>query len=416
MYHDRLLSALGTLLLTAIFSGCVSPIAAPSPGQSAAAATKAPSTEAPAAEAPATLDADTVARIDDMVRQELIEQPAPGLQMCIVKDGALVYSKGFGMADVENSQPMTPQSVLRQMSLSKPITAMAVMQLVEQGQVALAATVTPYLPDFQTSDKRSAEITVRMLLNHSSGLPGESSLMETPNPDVDPLIETMRGFRFVTLQATPGTEWHYSNDAYSLLGAIVQTVSGESFAAYMQQNWFTPLGMAHSTFVAEEVNPALLARGYAANDLGVVAPQPGGSDDRYAPGRGLWSSCEDMATLAQMMSAGGEFAGTRLLQPESIESMWEGALETGDLDAVGEWYGAPFANYGSGWDVGVKDGHPLVGHGGGGSGYNSRLIYAPADDLAVFVGANRKDPGGTLRDLAGDLSTDTIYMLLGIEP
>jgi CubicO group peptidase (beta-lactamase class C family) len=237
-----------------------------------------------------------------------------------------------------------------------------------------------------------------------------------PDPNVDPLTETMRGFLFDHLHGAPGEEFHYTDAGYSLLGAVIQAVTGKVYADYMQGHWLEPLGMSHSTLAGEEVDPAAQATGYTTAADGTMAPAQGDCDARYAPACALWASCEEMAQVAQLMSARGEVDGVRLLQPETFESMWTSAVETGDLATLGEWYGPSFAEYGLGWDMGSKDGHPLVGHSGGGRGYNTRLLYAPDDDVAVIAASNHDSEGPMpLRDLASDLTTDVLYLLLGIE-
>ncbi len=116
------------------------------------------------------LDDATIAKIEAIVRKAMIQYPVPGMTMCILKDGAVVYSKGFGMADTESKRSMTPRSVSTEYSISKSVTALAVLQLVEQGKIDLDKPVTAYLPYFTMADSRYKDITVRMLLNHTSGM------------------------------------------------------------------------------------------------------------------------------------------------------------------------------------------------------------------------------------------------------
>jgi CubicO group peptidase (beta-lactamase class C family) len=144
---------------------------------------------------------------------------------------------------------MTPQSVLQLYSVAKPVTALAVMQLAEQGVISLDAPLTDSLPGFEMADPRFAKITIRMLLEHRSGVPTEPNVVYVPADQITTPLEAMvLGLRYTMLYDDPGTRWRYTSSGYSLLGAVLEATSGQSFPAYMQEHWFEPLGMAHSTF------------------------------------------------------------------------------------------------------------------------------------------------------------------------
>jgi CubicO group peptidase (beta-lactamase class C family) len=216
-----------------------------------------PVTRPPATAPEPALDAATTAKIDAIVQQAMTDNPIPGFQMCIVKDGQVVYNKGFGLADIAAGRPMTPQSVMIQASAAKPLTAAAVLGLVEQGKIDLEAHVTDYLPYFTMADPRYKDITVRMLLSHRSGLPDTDNNWDTPlDPAIDPLEQAVRWVADKQLLFAPGTDWSYSDKNYSALGAIIAAVTGKPYPTYMQEEWLTRLGMTHSTFVLGDVDPA----------------------------------------------------------------------------------------------------------------------------------------------------------------
>ena len=321
-----------------------------------------------------TLDDATVAKIDAIVETAMTDYPTPGFEMCIVKDGQVVYNEGFGMADVEGGRPMTPSTASSQASISKSLTAMAVMQLVEQGKIDLDAPVTTYLPYFTMADSRYEEITVRMLLSHVAGLPDVPMPWDVPlDPAIDPLEQAVRSLSDQQLISAPGEAWNYSGWGYSALGDIIAKVSGEPFASYMQQHLLEPMGMVNSTFVADEVDPDLRVTGYISAEDGSAAAIEIAGDARDLPADGLWSNCEDMTQWAQFMLNKGELNGTRVLQPESIDALWTSEAGTYWMDALGPWYGPYVGEYGLGWYVGEKAGHRLAGHAGANDGVNTHI-------------------------------------------
>lgn len=346
---------------------------------------------APAPPAP-VLDSASIAAIDAIAQTYMTEFPIPGFQVCVITDGQVAYSKGFGMADLDTARPMTPQSIVIQASITKSFVATAVMRLAEQGLIDLDAPVTDYLPYFTMADDRYKAITVRMLLSHRGGLPDSPAYWPEPlDPALSPFEQAVRDLGEMELLFAPDNEWRYSSYGYSTLGAILAAVTGKPFEDYMATEWLTPLGMVNSTFVTDDVDPdmsATLYTGYKLSRLRVQAPQTDAPD---ASAGNLWSSCVDMVLWEQFMLNGGELNGVRLLQPESIEAMWAPRSESDWL--LGPTYGPLVEHYGLGWFLGTDDGHRLVGHMGAGDGINTQMLLAPDDGLAVFTMANWMDAG-----------------------
>ena len=368
------------------------------------------------AAATTALNDDTTAKIDAIVQAAMTDYPTPGFEMCIVKDDQVVYNKGFGLANVASDRPMTPQSVSTQASISKSLTAMAVMQLVEQGKVDLDTPVTAYLPYFTMADPRYEEITVRMLLSHLSGVPDTPYPWNVPlDPAIDPLEQAVRSLSDQQLISAPGEAWNYSNWGYSVLGDIIAKVSGEPFASYMQQHLLEPMGMVNSTFVMDEVDPDLYVTGYISAEDGSAAAMEHFVDPRDVPNSGLWSNCEDMIKWARFMLNKGELNGTRILQPESIDAMWTSEAGTFWPDVVGPWYGPYVGEYGLGWYVGEKAGHRLAGHAGAGDGVNTHIQFAPDNGLAVIAIDNWLKPDPDWYP-AGFAAFDVMDLLLGLQP
>lgn len=371
----------------------------------------------PTASIPTKLDDATVTKIDSIIQKAMTDYPVPGLAICVVKNGQVVYSKGFGFADLVSKQPVTPQSLLIQASLTKSMTAMAIMQLAEQGKIDLDQPVTTYLPDFTMADARYKAITVRMLLSHRAGLPDSPAIWTEPlDPKLNPLAQAVDDLREMKLLSAPGDAWNYSAYGYSALGAIIAKVSGKPYESYMQETWLNPLGMTHSTFIAQNVDPTLRMTLYKSDKAGKAIPTGQVCDGRDASACNLWSSCEDMAKWAQLMLNQGELNGTRFLQPASIKTMWAAVSDTPWLEALGPQYGSPSAKYGLGWYVGEVKGHRLIGHAGATEGSNTQFQLAPDDGLAVIAMANWFDLETATGFPASFATADVMYQLLGVEP
>src|SRR5687767_287883 len=193
----------------------------------------------------ATIDAYIAARMKDL--------RIPGVAVGIVRNDQIVYLKGFGIAD-PSGRPVTPQTSFRLASVSKTITALAIMQLVEAGKIELDAPVQRYLPWFRvaveagSAPEESSAITVRHLLYHTSGIPQSAGNDNFYNGDSsDTALEAnVRQLAKVALNRPVGTTYQYANLNYDALGLIVQTVSGQTYEAYIQENVFAPLEMDES--------------------------------------------------------------------------------------------------------------------------------------------------------------------------
>jgi CubicO group peptidase (beta-lactamase class C family) len=408
-HHGRIFVLLVSVLL--LLNACL-PIQAPSVRSTAADEAR------PVAEAPVDLtelDAATVVQIDGIVQQAMTNYPAPGFQLCVVKDGRLVYRKGFGLADVDADRPVTPQSLLTQMSVTKTLTAAAILKLAEEGAIDIEKPVIEYLPDFTMADERYRDITVGMLLSHRSGLPDSPTVWQEPlDPAVDALTQAVRALADMELLFAPDTDWSYSSWGYSLLGAIISAVTGEPYAEFMETAWLEPLGMSASTFDIEAAAPisrTTLYKGYRIDRLRPVDPP---DDPRDVPAGGLWSNCDEMARWALLMLNRGQFNGQEFLQPASIDAMWEPLSNTGWM--LGPRYGPAFAEYGLGWFVGERAGHRLAGHMGDAEGANIQLQLAPDDALAVIAMENWHQPAATSGYPASFAAIEVLYLLLGIQP
>ncbi len=250
----------------------------------------------------------------------------------------IIHLAATGLADVETQTAMRPDTVFWIASMTKPITATAVMMMQEEGRLSVDDPVARYLPEFrQLKDAagQPASITIRQCLTHSSGL-CDLSLDETKTTatlaGLSPLIASK------PLKFPPGSQWQYCQTGINTVARIVEVVSGKSYPDFLQDRLFTPLGMVDTSFYPPAAQVARLATPYKRNASGQLEKtglfflngQPPTSRDRYPMANGgLFSTAADYAKFAQMILRGGLATGTRYLQPASIRQMT--SPQTGDL-------------------------------------------------------------------------------------
>jgi CubicO group peptidase (beta-lactamase class C family) len=253
--------------------------------------------------------------IDAFLQAQIKANRIPGLAVAIVQGDQVIFMKGYGEAAPGES--VTPQTQFYIGSVTKSFTALAVMQLVEQGKLELDAPIQNYLPWFQVSDaEASAKITIRHLLNHTSGL-SESG---DPNASAftSSLEEQGRLLADPHLTAPVGSQYQYYNQNYRLLGLLVEQVSGQSYGDYLRSHVFEPLGMEHTT--ADPAEATHLAQGYS-RAFGFALPRSQHFIPGALPSGYLISTAEDMShyLLAQLNNR--ECNGEQMLSPQSLTAM-----------------------------------------------------------------------------------------------
>ena len=303
-------------------------------------------------------DAAPYDEIDGYIEQQLKRLKIPGAALVIVEGDQIVHQRGFGQTR-PGGMPPSPQTPFVLGSTTKSFTALAVMQLVETGKVELDAPVQRYLPWFRVSDPQAcAQMTVRQLLNQTSGLTSASGWAPLADFDSSPGAGERQARALVTLQLShpPGSAFEYSNMNYNLLGLIVEAISGESYAAYVQDHIFGPLDMRHSYTTRAEAVQNGLALGHrywfaypvAAPDL----PLPRGS----LPAGYLISSTEDMSHYLIAHLNDGRCGSVQILSPAGIAEMHRPGVKF-TMMGVSE-------QYGMGWFIEDYDELRIVSHSG----------------------------------------------------
>jgi len=294
----------------------------------------------------------------------------PGATVIVVKNGKTVFRKTYGAADVAAKTPLTPGTVLRLGSITKQFTAVAILMLAEEGKLALNDPITRFFPDYPTQGK---VITIEHLLTHTSGIvsyTGKSGYVAAMAKDLT-VAQMIDGFKNDPLEFEPGTQFRYNNSGYFLLGAIVERVSGTSYASFLEQRIFTPLGMKDTAYEGVERSNAPRATGYSAQDKGFAPAQPLSMSQPYAAGA-LVSTVDDLAKWDAAIAAG------KLLKPAS----WKQAFTPYKLSPEKS------TGYGYGWGVGTLQGTPVVDHGGGINGFRTHALRLPQQKVFVAVLSN----------------------------
>jgi CubicO group peptidase (beta-lactamase class C family) len=312
-------------------------------------------------------DARDFKAVDDYLTAQMETAHIPGLSVAIVQGDQIVYQKGYGQAD-SSGRPVMPQTPFIIGSISKTFTALAVMQLVEAGKVELDAPAQRYLPWFRVANPQaSAQITVRHLLNHTSGLPQKADTFLWTDQDDGVLERSVRYLQTVKLARPVGT-FGYSNANYQTLGLIVQTVSGQSYEAYIAQHIFAPLEMQTSFASQEEAQRHGMAAGYQWI-FGFPVPATLPYIRAELPAGFLICSAEDMAHYLLAQMNGGRYLDRSVLSPQGIAFMQTRSA------------GVP---YGNGWD----NGGTLVNQDGATANFQASVFFDPKARVGVFLAAN----------------------------
>jgi len=308
---------------------------------------------------------------------------AVGFALGVVRDGHLAFFHGHGFADLDQRTPITEDTVFRIASISKTFTAIAVMQLWEQGLIDLDAPANDYLRSFRlvTADPGFRPATIRHLLTHTAGIPEVVRPLDVLRPDWGdsiglgqpmPSLAAFYGGS-IRLETEPGTAFAYTNHAFAALGQIVEDVSGIPIDRDLRQRIFEPLGMADTDLLRSEFLGHRLAKGYR---LGRSGPEPVTVRDWVpAAASSVYSTTRDMSRYIAALAGGGANEHGSILRPETLTMMFEPAFQPE----------ARVPGMGLGFDRNPIGAHPVIGHGGILPGFNAQLFVAPDDGVGVIA-------------------------------
>ena len=321
-------------------------------------------------------------------------QGIPGLAVAIVKEGEILAAEGFGFRNVEQKLPMTAQTVFPLCSLSKSFTGVAIMQLVEAGQLALDEPVVSYLPDFRIADAEATrKITPRMLLSHQSGLGRtghQDRMFKEEKSPYSSRADLVKQLSEVMSQTQPNVTWSYCNEGYAILGLLVDTISGMSLEEYFQTRIFDVVGMKQSyvRFAQwrEAENRSHTYQKHGDNYQETNLPK---EYNIYLASGGICSTVSDMA---RYQIATLDYTHSPLLSPGFLDQM----------HTISRPYGDTGWGYGLGWMVAWSGDRKICEHGGRLAGVSTHSLMVPAAKLGVVVLSNLG--GAPVRKLALQLA------------
>jgi len=333
---------------------------------------------------------ERLGRIHEAVAKHIEQKDVSGAVTLVARRGKIVHFDAQGLADLDGKKPMMKDSIFRLASMSKPITAVAVLMMMEEGKIRLSDRVSTFIPEFKTmkvavakgtTDKpvpapgfgrggppqappefdlvpAAREITIHDLLTHTSGLmsggvSGAEQARLVPRGPNDTLANYIPKLAQTPLDFQPGTLWRYSGlYGFDVLARIVEIVSGQPYDQFLQQRLFTPLGMKDTGFAPTAERTARLATVYQRTREGALTPAPNAnqliSATYFSASGGLMSTAEDYLQFAQMLVNGGVLNGKRYLGPKTVELM--SSNHTGEM--VNGQFGRPA--HGMGFGLGVQ--------------------------------------------------------------
>lgn len=316
-----------------------------------------------------TIDTVELEARADALLARFVEPGGPGAAVAVLRDGAFVLRKGYGLAQIEWSIPMTPDAVFRICSLTKQFTAVAVMMLAQRGLIDIDAPLERYLPDWPA---RGRMVTVGRLLNHTSGVwRHDSELPERTrrtNPSVEEVLAMIHDR---PLEFEPGERYVYNNSGYLLLGAVIEAVSGATWDDFLRREVFLPLGMRNTGVLRHGTITPLRAQGYIKGRSGFHNARLDAMN-WSGPAGALGSTINDLTKWDRALRE------NRLIRAETLERMLEPTrLNDGS-----------FYPYGFGWGAAEFEGRRIYHHTGGVSGFACQLLSFRDEDVTTIVLSN----------------------------
>lgn len=302
----------------------------------------------------------------------------PGCAAIVVKDGSTLYHKAFGMANMELNVSLKPEHIFRIGSITKQFTACAILKLMEEGKLSLDDEITKFVKDFPVHGNK---ITIKHLLTHTSGIKSYTGMKEwdkeVRKKDFTP-GELIEFFKNQPMDFKPDEEYRYNNSGYFLLGYIIEQVSGKTYAQYIEENFFKPLGMNSSYYDSHNKLINNRAAGYQKNGGTYENADYLSTTQPYAAGS-LLSTVEDLAKWYQAV------VNYKVIKKESLEKALSPYLLKNGKNT----------RYGFGWAIENIQGSDAFGHGGGINGYLTASVYLKNENIfvAVFSNCDAHPPG-----------------------
>lgn len=336
-------------------------------------------------------DQELASQIDELMNKLNAEGTFNG-SVLIARNGQVVLRKGYGLADRAQNLPNTPTTRFRLASITKQFTAMAILMLQEQGKLNVEDQVCQYIADCPTAWQG---MTIHHLLTHTAGVYDFRDFIYTgqTSPTPSTAAQVIERIKEKPLAFAPGEGWSYTNGGFMVAGYIVEQVSGQGYAQFLQEQIFDPLGMKNTGYAD---NATALAVGYRN-----ATTQENPLDSSLLLGAaGLYSTVEDLYLYAQALDSG------KLLPPQSLAQFFKEHVRLGEGNGgFSPGYEAPVF-YAYGWGVATFHGHRVIGHDGWIEGYGGDLRRYPDDTITTILLMNQSEPYAAL---LGDQIAEVIF-------
>lgn len=306
----------------------------------------------------------------DKLLSEQFQPNETGATVLVSRNGQIIYTKAFGMSNLELNTTMQVDNVFSLASITKQFTAVAILQLMEQGKLNLQDEITKFISDYPTQGNK---ITIEHLLTHTSGIHNFSGMKDPEKKlalDCTP-EEVIDFFKNLPMRFTPGTKWEYSNSGYFLLGYIIEKVTDKPYSVYLEENFFKPLGMNNSSYNNDTKIIKNRVGTYSYGKNGFENATPINTTHVYSAG-GILSTVGDLYKWHQAVHT------YKLIKKETLnKAVTKYILSDGTV-----------TDYGYGWKLGNVYESPSIWHGGLISGLGTMEIYLPKEDVFVTIFSN----------------------------
>lgn len=344
-------------------------------------------------------------RIDSALSAYVTRPDIAGFGVGIIYHNQILFARGYGYRNMDTKESVTTRSLFHMASVSKPFVATAIMQLVEEGSIALDDRIVSILPYFRLSDKKYDKITIGQMLSHLSGMPDvEDYEWDRPQYDERALERYVRSLSGEKLISEPGEQFHYSNMAFDILADVIAKVAGVPFEDYVESRIFRPSGMKNSTFLKSSVPDSLatMPHIYDLTHFRMAVSKVYPYNRPHAGSSTLHSNVEDMIRWAFINLYEGDFDGGNILKKSSYDQLWKKEFQIGADRYIG-----------LSWFISRYDGKTVISHSGGDTGYRSYLLMIPEDTTAIITMGNSDNfqsygIAGQILDILYDHPPDTL--------
>ncbi|MBI3221343.1 MAG: serine hydrolase [Bacteroidetes bacterium] len=318
-------------------------------------------------------------KIDNFLGESVTLLNIPGLSIAVTRNDSIIYQSAFGYRNLDTKEPMKVTYDFHWASVSKTFVATAMIQLVEQGKINLDEKLIHYLPYFKQKKGDYQDITIRQMLNHTSGI-GDVDDYEWDKPQNDDAAPErfVKSLENDEMLFSAGKDWSYSNNAFEILGVVITKVSGVPFETYVKENILHPLEMEHTSFFYSEIPDSLRVKGHIWKGKPIVSDvYP--YNRIHAPSSTLNSSVLEMTHYGIANLNRGKYKGKQILAESSYNLLWTNSVHVADTTQP---------KVGVSWFLENYNGLQTVSHSGGDTGFNSFFLLVPEKNISVAVVSN----------------------------